>query len=166
VSLGESTQLSGMFRRSLLASSVRAKIVNGTYATVSPTFIAQRQQSNRDSQHISLPAPSSALDGHLLSSLSTHTGTSLPDLIRQYTEQSGHVLEASLPYESRPSGSRLPSFEHGSEIAMIAHCVKDCTGESKVTVSSGFALAAPGPDDDHLILSCAHTLEEASSLGA
>ncbi|KAJ6627173.1 hypothetical protein B0H10DRAFT_1779900, partial [Mycena sp. CBHHK59/15] len=84
--------------------------------------------------------------------------------IQQYTENASRVLVSPLPYESRPSESLRPSFKHGSPIVMIAHCAQDRAGDHKVTVSSGFAHAAPGaPDGGPLVLSCAHPLEEARS---
>lgn len=100
------------------------------------------------------------IDDRLLAALPG--GPSLQSLVHQYIEQSGCVLASSLPYESRPTDRRRPTFSNGDQVAMIAHCVKDKTGKHEVTVSSGFALAAPGADSDGtLIVTCAHTLEEA-----
>ncbi|PPQ98962.1 hypothetical protein CVT24_003458, partial [Panaeolus cyanescens] len=47
-------------------------------------------------------------------------------------------------------------------VVTVAHCLED-EGEHKITISSGFALNAKRPDaddDERLILTCAHTLEE------
>jgi hypothetical protein len=45
---------------------------------------------------------------------------------------------------------------------LIAHCVSDGP-ENKITLASGFALDAPSlHQDETLILTCAHTLEEVS----
>ncbi|KAF7339676.1 hypothetical protein MSAN_02182600 [Mycena sanguinolenta] len=129
----------------------RLGILTGrTYATVSaslPTRIWEQLPSD--------------LDKVLLSSLSTRKGPALRDLIQNYTEQSGHVLAPSLPYESRPPRQRRVTFDNGDSVVMIAHCALDKNGKHAVTVSSGFALAVPGkPDDGPFILTCAHTLEE------
>jgi hypothetical protein len=113
---------------------------------------------------VSHPPPNesvrSNLDHQILSSLSQKQ-QSLPELVKQYDERSSHVLDIPLPYESRPLVERRIDFEDDcTRVAMIAHCVRD--GHThKMTVCSGFAL--DGSRGDSLILTCAHTLEEASS---
>ncbi|KAJ7706437.1 hypothetical protein B0H17DRAFT_1037211 [Mycena rosella] len=103
----------------------------------------------------------SQLDSRLLAALAAQSGPSLPDLIHEYRAQAGSVLSSSLPYESRPTKQRRPAFDNDNSVVMIAHCVQDRTGNHKVTISSGFALAAPAETDEgSLILTCAHTLEE------
>ncbi|KAJ7139881.1 hypothetical protein C8R44DRAFT_765649 [Mycena epipterygia] len=138
-----------MLKPHALALCLRRRVVAGRpYATVS-SVLPKRPST----EYIR-----SGLDDRLLAALPG--GPSLQSLIHQYIEQSGCVLASSLPYESRPTNHRRPTFENGDLVAMIAHCVKDRTGKHEVTVSSGFALAAPGADDGTLILTCAHTLEE------
>lgn len=126
------------------------------YASVSSGVLPSRQST----EHI----PPSELDDFLLASLSSTsaTGPTLRDLINQYDEHSGSVLASSLPYESRPTGHRRPTFDTGNAVVMVAHCAQDrLTGKHKVTVSSGFALAGGGPNEGGMILTCAHTLAEA-----
>ncbi|KAJ7655063.1 hypothetical protein DFH06DRAFT_1201501 [Mycena polygramma] len=124
---------------------------NRAYATVSSRI------PNRPS---SRPAPSE-LDKMLLTSLAA-SNAGLHDLIQQYVERSGHVLDPSLPYESRPKDCRRAAFDTGDSMLMIAHCVHDPrTGDHEVTVASAFALAVPGESNEGpFVLTCAHTLEE------
>ncbi|KAH9944547.1 uncharacterized protein BXZ73DRAFT_39335 [Epithele typhae] len=84
----------------------------------------------------------------------------------------GRVLDAALPYESRPNSSRRTTFLSpggagaGTEdadraLAVVAHAVHDSTGMHRVTYSSAFALNVPGtPEGQAVYLTCAHTLEE------
>jgi len=127
--------------------------LNGrTYATISPRLVRP------SGEH--LQAAPSELDEVLLDSLSA-SNLGLGDLIQQYIEGSGRVLDPSLPYESRPPDFRRTTFDNGDSVMMIAHCVRDHTGKHKVTVGSGFALAVPGESKEGpFILTCAHTLEE------
>ncbi len=87
--------------------------------------------------------------------------TALPQLIEQYLDRSGNVLDAQLPYEPHPSPSRRVSFstdEGGDEhVHLIAHVVRE-GGRSKITVSSGFPLETS--DGQPVLVTCAHTLEE------
>ncbi|KAJ6509288.1 hypothetical protein C8R47DRAFT_16465 [Mycena vitilis] len=82
----------------------------------------------------------------------------LHDLIQQYVERSGRVLDPSLPYESRSKDCSRAAFDTGDSILMIAHCVYDPrTGDHEVTVASG----VPGKSNEGpFVLTCAHTLEE------
>ncbi len=75
----------------------------------------------------------------------------------------GKILDVSLPYEPRPpEWRRLKLTSIDSVAVLVAHCVQDGV-ESKITLSSGFALEVPSlPKDETLILTCAHTLEEVS----
>ena len=88
-------------------------------------------------------------------------------------KRAGHVLDASLPYESRPNAERRIRFtknERGLEVstaddalAVIAHAVHDRTGKHKVTYGMGFAVQPPGLSEGQVaFLTCAHTLEEVS----
>lgn len=93
------------------------------------------------------------------------TQVQLPQLVEQYLDRSGLVLDASLPYESRPGAARRLNFGGDDEaarraIAMIVHAVQQGT-EHKITYCSGFALSAPGSTDGQSVfVTCAHTLEE------
>nr|VWP00596.1 MIT domain-containing protein [Ganoderma boninense] len=89
-------------------------------------------------------------------------------------KRAGHVLDASLPYESRPTAERRIRFTadaNGVEVssaddalAIIAHAAHDRSGRHKVTYSMGFAVAPPGlPEEQIALLTCAHTLEEVSN---
>lgn len=90
-------------------------------------------------------------------------GLTLPDIIQQFENCTGHILDISLPYESRPSHSRRPSLDPripNDNVVMVAHCVANAAGIHKVTLSSGFALEISG-QRDLIVVTCAHTLEEA-----
>ncbi|KAK0208527.1 hypothetical protein DFS33DRAFT_453596 [Desarmillaria ectypa] len=136
------------------------KYLRNYYATVSPTILPHPRMPDHDK--LMLPT---SLDKSILAHLSASSVIpSLHELIHQYEANSGHILDCSLPYESRPSESRqrhsFPSTSGDSNIVMITHCVKT-HGDHKVSLSSGFALetlsASPGKA---LFLTCAHTLEE------
>ena len=101
--------------------------------------------------------------------------TPLTELVEQYLKRAGHVLGASLPYESRPNEERRVQFSrHATDanvevstadggLFMVAHAVHDRTGKHKIAYSSGFAVHAPGnPDGQTVLVTCAHTLEEVS----
>jgi hypothetical protein len=73
------------------------------------------------------------------------------------------VLDVSLPYESHPSTHKRVGFTDGEDagVLLIAHWARN-GAEHKVTLSSGFALDAPGVGTNEcMVLTCAHTLEEA-----
>ncbi|KDR84751.1 hypothetical protein GALMADRAFT_287378 [Galerina marginata CBS 339.88] len=133
------------------------------YATVSPSIVWQSHLSGPPrGDFTEVP---SRLDSHILQATSVGDHTSLPDIIKQYIETSGSVLEASLPYESRPSETRRPKLENTPDscnnVIIVAHCAR-FGSEHKVILSSGFALNVQGARADYetLILTCAHTLEE------
>ncbi len=126
------------------------------YATVhSPLIIAKPPLSP---PHISNPRP---IDRFILESLANSPSagrTALPQLIQQYLDRSGNVLDAQLPYEPHPSPSRRVSFStDGSDVHLIAHVVRE-SDRSKITVSSGFSLETSGGQS--VLVTCAHTLEE------
>ncbi|KAI0757188.1 hypothetical protein C8Q80DRAFT_1092831 [Daedaleopsis nitida] len=87
-------------------------------------------------------------------------------------KRAGNVLDASLPYESRPDVARRVQFSKDAQthtdassadgaLMMVAHAVHDRTGKHKVAYSSGFAVHAPGmPEGQSVFVTCAHTLEE------
>jgi hypothetical protein len=113
--------------------------------------------------HVSNPRP---IDHFILENLAnTHSAgrTALPQLIEQYLDRSGHVLDAQLPHEPRPSPSRRVSFSTDEEgvVHLIAHVVRE-NDRSKITVSSGFTLETS--DGQSVLVSCAHTLEEVCRL--
>ncbi|THU91623.1 hypothetical protein K435DRAFT_667546 [Dendrothele bispora CBS 962.96] len=91
----------------------------------------------------------------------------LSSLVQQYLDNAGHVLDASLKYESRPSSSRrLNTLDHTTRnpMVVVAHCIQD-GNEYKITISSGFALETSSQSEGRvLVLTCAHTFEEASKL--
>jgi len=72
------------------------------------------------------------------------------------------ILLTSRHNESRPSDQRRVKFNDDSDIgtvAMVAQCVRHGQNHN-TTISLGFALNIPGTES--LVLTCAHTLEEAS----
>ena len=109
----------------------------------------------------------SALDSVVLNTLAhqpSGSRTSLPQLVQQYLERSGRVLDHQLPYEPQPSQPRRVNFDASQSedrgVHLIAHCVQE-GNRHKVTLSSGFALNAPGDHtNESIIVTCAHTLEE------
>ena len=111
----------------------------------------------------SAPPP---LDSFILETLARapSTGrTALPQLVQQYLDRSGNVLNAQLPYEPSPSPSRRVSFstDTGDDVHIIAHVARE-NDRSKVTVSSGFAVETA--DGVPILVTCAHTLEEVCCL--
>lgn len=131
------------------------------YATVhSPLFFAKPPVPP---PHASNPRP---IDRFILENLAnTHSAgrTALPQLIEQYLDRSGHVLDAHLFHEPRPSPSRRVSFstDEGGGVHLIAHVVRE-SDRSKITVSSGFALETS--DGQSVLVTCAHSLEEVCRL--
>jgi hypothetical protein len=115
--------------------------------------------------------PRSTIDSHVLAALPqpgtvSRSQTNLPELITQYVDRFGHVLDFALPYEPSPAANRRTDFDarpEDSAVSMIAHCVRD--GDvHQITLCSGFALEGHEPrEGESLTLTCAHTLEEASS---
>jgi hypothetical protein len=138
------------------------------YATVDSATIVARPPH----PPVPIPAqdtdPLSMIDSHVLAALpqpgaSSRLQTSLPELITQYVDRAGRVLDFSLPYE--PSGRRtdFDARPEDSAVSMIAHCVRGDDAH-KITLCSGFALQGPGQSErESLVLTCAHTLEEGSN---
>lgn len=162
------------------------------YAQVGPTTFVGKPPAPPDPPAVPGPGPSvgartpalpSSFDAHILAELhrntrSEHallagssttnrtTQTQLPTLIEQYVERGGLVLEASLPYESRPAPERRVPFDAEEDaeasVAMVVH-VAENGAEHKITYCSGFALSAPKlAGGQALYVTCAHTLEEVS----
>src|SRR6267154_2102018 len=131
------------------------------YATVrSPLFLAKPPVPP---PHASNPRP---LDRSILESLANTPSagrTALPQLIEQYLDRSGNILDAQLLHEPCPSPSRRVSFstDEGSGVHLIAHVVRE-SDRSKITVSSGITLETS--DGQSVLVTCAHTLEEVCRL--
>ena len=87
--------------------------------------------------------------------------TPLTTLIRQYMYAADTVLDCvHLPYESRPANDQRVKVKDSKDLVLVAHCATDGFND-KVTLSSGFLLNARRREDDEcLVLTCAHTLEE------
>ncbi|KZT21694.1 hypothetical protein NEOLEDRAFT_1158121 [Neolentinus lepideus HHB14362 ss-1] len=105
------------------------------------------------------------LDARILNELLRRPSTSrvnLGNLVLEYMERGGNILQTSLPYESRPSSQRKVQLTSAAEdgVAMVAHCVRD--GENhKISLSSAFALEGSWKrEGESVIVSCAHTMEE------
>ncbi|KAM5538211.1 hypothetical protein V8D89_008098 [Ganoderma adspersum] len=121
--------------------------------------------------------PAKPYDALVLAELAkegTSKSPSLTDLVEQYMKRAGHVLDVSLPYESRPTAERRIHFTTDANevevssaddaLVMVAHAAHDRSGRHKITYSMGFAVAPPGiPEGQIALLTCAHTLEEVSS---
>ena len=165
------------------------------YAQVGPTTFIGKPPAPPDPPAVPGPGPSvgarspglpSSFDAHILAELhrntrSEHallagsatsnstTQTQLPTLIAQYLERGELVLDASLPYESRPTPERRVPFDAEEDaeasVAMVVH-VAENGAEHKITYCSGFALSAPKlAGGQALYVTCAHTLEEVSGSG-
>ncbi|KAJ3528220.1 hypothetical protein NM688_g8025 [Phlebia brevispora] len=116
----------------------------------------------------------SELDSLVLAQLRSGPASGLPTLIDEYEKNEGHVLETFLPYESRPPKDRRVMFDRDRSyldngVVMVAHAFHH-QDRHKVALCSGFVLnvsalqgeEAPfdGDQEDSVILTCAHTLEE------
>ena len=88
---------------------------------------------------------------------------SLHRIFSQYHQRANNVLNTHLPYEPTPPPARRCSFQFDTTtpLVIVAHCLRSkSNGESKVTLASGFALAAQSPRNENVVLTCAHTLEQ------
>lgn len=131
------------------------------YATAhSPLFLAKPPVPP---PHASNPRPIDRFILENLANIPSAGRTALPQLIEQYLDRTGHVLDAHLAHEPRPSSSRRLSFstDEGGGVHLIAHVVRE-SDRSKITVSSGFALETS--DGQSVLVTCAHTLEEVCRL--
>lgn len=135
-----------------------------SYATVLSSIIGQRPHSS----DLTKDEPSTSLlpllDRHILQAALCGYKTPLLDIIKQYIDTSGAVLDVSLPYESRPSETRRPQLTTGADscrnVVTVAHCAR-VGPDHKITLSSGFALNVESRKrGETLIITCAHTLEE------
>lgn len=146
---------------------VRATAKFRFLATVSPAFIPNQEPPRPPSpiKEIARPIDSATpwIDAQVLKALDVQPQTSLSDIVGHYIDQTGNVLDTSLPYEPKPPEERRVMFEDSvscKEVITVAHCVKDGK-RHKISFSSGFALNAPAPrEGDTLIVTCGHTLEE------
>jgi hypothetical protein len=133
-------------------------LANRRYATVDPSPLVARPPPEP-------PIPTiSEIDARVLSRLYSDHGknVSLQALVQQYYDRSGHILDSTLPYESRPGLDRCVDVTSNNSMLVLAHCARD-KAEHKITLASAFALKAPDlPEDRSLVVSCAHTLHEAS----
>jgi hypothetical protein len=98
--------------------------------------------------------------------------TPISDILKQYVTASGTVLDMTLPYEACPAPERRPHIadpgESAREVVTVAHVARDGL-DHKVTLASGFVLNAMAPrvegqDEEAMVLTCAHTLEEVRRL--
>jgi len=145
-------------------------VAQKTYATVSPSIVGQTPHPAEPTREEFSESVPPILDRLVLQAASKCHKTLLPDIIKQYIDTAGTVLDLSLPYESRPSDSRRPSLTNSADscknVITVAHCAQ-VGSEHKITLSSGFALNIEDRSNskgETLILTCAHTLEEASPL--
>ena len=161
-----STPLASCLKRRAVGVFARAAprvVGHKTYATVSPSIIGQALHPTESTHDESVPP---VLDSLILQATLNCHKTLLPDIIKQYIDTAGTVLDLPLPYESRPSASRRPSADNCKNVITVAHCAQ-VGSEHKITLSSGFALNVEDRSNsksETLILTCAHTLEEASLL--
>jgi hypothetical protein len=134
------------------------------YATVRPLTIAGKPPGPPEGGVPLTVAAPSALDALILSELRRTSTTSLPVLVQQFEDHSGKVLDASLPYESRPSAERKVKFDGNKQgVVMVAHAVQD-EDRYKVSMCSGFPLnvshGEAGEQSQCAVLTCTHTLQE------
>ncbi|KAF8895058.1 hypothetical protein CPB84DRAFT_1273220 [Gymnopilus junonius] len=135
------------------------------YATVSPSIVGQPPHPPESTREEFSEAVSRLLDCRIVQTASLGHQTSLPEIIRQYIETSGAIVDVSLPYEDRPSEARRANVSNPTEscknVFTVAHCTQ-VGSEHKITLSSGFALNVQSqkPEGETLIITCAHTLEE------
>ena len=103
---------------------------------------------------------------------------SVDKLYADYRANAGHVLEHVLPYEAYPASTRRsdtlhaePSATEGDGVVLVVHVLQGLDGHvEKMSVCSGFVVGTvqDGPIDPTVstdtVVTCAHTLEEASLL--
>lgn len=162
-----------IFVRPTSRALVGAFAQSRAYATVeTPVIVAKPPLSPPPQLPTKESEPPSDIDRIVLDTLSrTPSGSraSLPQLIDQYLQRSGRVLDQHLPYESRPSPSRRADFASvthhaqdpgAAKVHLIAHAAQE-GDRHKVTLASGFAIKATGEQEgESLFITCAHTLEE------
>ncbi|KAF9480437.1 hypothetical protein BDN70DRAFT_805285 [Pholiota conissans] len=142
------------------------------FATVSSSIIAQPPHPPPP------PSPEEGLvddvppllDARVLQAAARPHATTIGEIVKQYLTSAGTVLDAALPYEPSPAAERRPRIgdpgESAREVVTVAHVARDGL-EHKLTLASGFALnvrdkgVAGEGEGETLVLTCAHTLEEA-----
>lgn len=151
----------------IFARAAARVVAQKTYATVSPSIIGQAPHPAEPTREEFSESVPPVLDNLVLQAALNCHKTFLSDIIKQYIDTAGTVLDLSLPYESRPSESRRPSLTNSADsVITVAHCAQ-VGSEHKIALSSGFALNIEDKSNskgETLILTCAHTLEEASPL--
>lgn len=141
------------------------------YASVSPFIIVlpppppPPSRKSTTQNEIDKTIGESLFDTKCFAALSDQVDqTPLTTLIHQYVHSAGTVLDrVHLPYESRPVEEKRVKGRDSKSVVLVAHCATDGFND-KVTLSSGFLLNARQREDDEcLVLTCAHTLEEVRS---
>lgn len=153
-------------RRSILQARTKPPCSDAfarKYATIRPVTLVGKPPGPPDCTNSTVGAPA-ALDSLVLSQLRSKPGPSLFSLIQEYDANEGHVIQHTLPYESRPGNDRRVVFDQrdSSAVVMIAHAIQH-EDQHKVAVCSGFALNVPssqGGENRSVIVTCAHTVEE------
>ncbi|KAF5368477.1 hypothetical protein D9758_002379 [Tetrapyrgos nigripes] len=138
------------------------RLVCRKFATVSSSAINRYPTSKPAAELLEGSVPSQ-LDRSILSAVQSGRYP-LSGLIRDYLDNVGTVLDASLAYESRPSPSRSLSSRTSESsrnpLVLVAHCVRDGNNH-KLTLCSGFALKVSSQrEGEAYVLTCAHTFEE------
>jgi hypothetical protein len=153
----------------LRRTAFRALFTKRHYASVSPFIIILPSPppppKNSVSQNGSDKTIGESLfDTKCFAALSDQMNqTPLTTLIHQYVQSAGTVLDGVyLPYESRPTKDERVNVENSKDVVLVAHCATDGF-HHKVTLSSGFLLnAQQQKNEESLVLTCVHTLEEVS----
>ncbi|EMD41685.1 hypothetical protein CERSUDRAFT_90257 [Gelatoporia subvermispora B] len=93
----------------------------------------------------------------------SHRDVPLPNLVEQYLDRNGRVLNIQLPYEPHPEpgtciafGTAQEEHEDGLAVMIVHSAIRGPT--DKVTHCSGFALNVPGGQS--VVVTCAHTFDE------
>ncbi|KAF8203304.1 hypothetical protein BJ912DRAFT_943539 [Pholiota molesta] len=99
------------------------------------------------------------LDARVLQAAARQHQTPISDILKQYVTASGTACPAP---ERRPHIA--DPGESAREVVTVAHVARDGL-DHKVTLASGFVLNAMAPrvegqDEEAMVLTCAHTLEE------
>lgn len=155
-------------RRSILQARTKLPCSNAyvrKYATIRPVTLVGKPPGPPDSTKSTLGSGApAALDSLVLSQLRSKPGPSLSSLVQEYDANEGHVIQHTLPYESRPGNDRRVVFDQrdSSAVVMVAHAIQH-EDHHKLAVCSGFALNVPssqGGENRSVIVTCAHTVEE------
>ncbi|CAE6389572.1 unnamed protein product [Rhizoctonia solani] len=99
--------------------------------------------------------------------LNSSASAPLSRIHAEYKSHAGRVLDAQLPYESRPSAQRRidPLSTDGNEVVLVAHLAVSKTGQCRLSLSSGFALNfGTEGEEEQCIATCCHSLEEITQI--